>query len=95
MSMNKSDLIDHISEQADMTKADANRALDAFMDGVQESLENGEDVRLVGFGTFSVYRRKATKARNPQTGAVIDVAAKTLPKFKAGKNLKEGVNDNN
>jgi DNA-binding protein HU-beta len=94
MSMNKSDLIDHIAEQADMTKADANRALDAFMDGVQESLEQGEDVRLVGFGTFSVYHRKATKARNPQTGAVIDVAAKTLPKFKAGKNLKEAVNDN-
>ncbi|SIN76722.1 nucleoid-associated protein HU-beta [Salinivibrio sp. ES.052] len=91
--MNKSELIDHIAEGADISKASAGRALDAFVDSVSETLKSGDQVALVGFGTFSVRERSARKGRNPQTGAEIDIAAAKVPGFKAGKALKDAVND--
>lgn len=91
--MNKSELIDHIAESADISKASAGRALDAFVDSVSDTLKSGEQVALVGFGTFSVRERAARKGRNPQTGAEIDIAAAKVPGFKAGKALKDAVNE--
>lgn len=89
--MNKSDLIDKIAADADITKTAASDALDAFLEGVTESLQSGEKVTLVGFGTFSVSHRKARTGRNPQTGEEIQIAAKDVPKFSAGKTLKDAV----
>ncbi|KKA43977.1 MULTISPECIES: HU family DNA-binding protein [Salinivibrio] len=91
--MNKSELIDHIAEGADISKASANRALDAFVEAVSDTLKSGDQVALVGFGTFSVRERAARKGRNPQTGAEIDIAAAKVPGFKAGKALKDAVNE--
>ncbi|NUY56354.1 DNA-binding protein HU [Salinivibrio sp. MA351] len=91
--MNKSELIDHIAESADISKASAGRALDAFVDSVSDTLKSGDQVALVGFGTFSVRERAARKGRNPQTGAEIDIAAAKVPGFKAGKALKDAVNE--
>ncbi|WP_021022251.1 HU family DNA-binding protein [Salinivibrio costicola] len=91
--MNKSELIDHIAESADISKASAGRALDAFVDSVSDTLKSGDQVALVGFGTFSVRERAARKGRNPQTGADIDIAAAKVPGFKAGKALKDAVNE--
>ncbi|OOE89701.1 HU family DNA-binding protein [Salinivibrio sharmensis] len=91
--MNKSELIDHIAEGADISKASANRALDAFVEAVSNTLKSGDQVALVGFGTFSVRERAARKGRNPQTGAEIDIAAAKVPGFKAGKALKDAVNE--
>lgn len=91
--MNKQDLIDKIALGADITKASAGRALDAFMDTVTEELKSGEQVALVGFGTFSVKDRAARTGRNPQTGATIQIAASKLPSFKSGKALKNSLND--
>ena len=90
--MNKSELIDAIAESADLSKASATRALDAVIDTVAGSLKAGEQVVLVGFGTFSVKDRAARTGRNPQTGAPIEIAAATIPSFKAGKALKDAVN---
>ncbi len=90
--MNKNELIAVAAEKAGITKADAALAVDAVFDAVEATLKSGEDVRLVGFGTFSVSHRKATKGRNPATGAEIDIAATNVPKFKPGKQLKEAVN---
>ena len=90
--MNKSQLIDKIADGADISKAAAGRALDAFMDAVGEALKEGDQVALVGFGTFAVRERAARSGRNPQTGATIEIAAGKVPAFKAGKALKDAVN---
>ncbi|MGF1737255.1 MULTISPECIES: nucleoid-associated protein HU-beta [Photobacterium] len=90
--MNKTQLVDKIAENADISKASAGRALDAFIDAVSDSLKDGDQVALVGFGTFSVRERAARTGRNPQTGAEIQIAAAKVPGFKAGKALKDSVN---
>ena len=90
--MNKSQLIDKIADGAAISKAAAGRALDAFIDAVGEALKEGDQVALVGFGTFAVRERAARSGRNPQTGATIEIAAGKVPAFKAGKALKDAVN---
>ncbi len=90
--MNKQELIDNIASSADITKADAGRALDSVLDSITGALKGGDSVVLVGFGTFSVRDRKARTGRNPQTGAAIQIAAAKVPSFKAGKALKSAVN---
>ncbi len=90
--MNKGDLIDSIAKQSGLTKADSARALDATLDAVTGSLMKGERVTLPGFGTFSTSKRAARKGRNPQTGAEIQIKAKTVARFKAGKKLSSAVN---
>jgi DNA-binding protein HU-beta len=90
--MNKSELIDAIAESAELTKADAGRALDGIIKAVEGALKAGESVALVGFGTFSVKERAERKGRNPQTGEEITIKAARIPSFKAGKSLKDAVN---
>ncbi len=90
--MNKNDLIANVADTAGLSKADAAKAVDAVFDGITSTLSSGGDVRLVGFGTFSVTARAATKGRNPRTGEEIDIPASKQPKFKAGKGLKDAVN---
>tara|TARA_B100000676_G_scaffold307692_1_gene366745 strand:- start:15527 stop:15799 length:273 start_codon:yes stop_codon:yes gene_type:complete len=90
--VNKNDLIAVVADSAGMSKADAARAVDSVFDSISGSLSNGTDVRLVGFGTFSVAHRAASKGRNPRTGESIDIPASNQPKFKAGKALKDAVN---
>ena len=90
--MNKTDLIDAIASAADLSKADAGRALDAVVDSITDSLKKGDPVSLVGFGTFQVKHRAAREGRNPQTGATIQIRASNVPSFKAGKALKDAVN---
>ncbi len=84
-SMNKAELIDKIAKDAGITKTQANDALDAFTGAVTSTLKKGDRVTLVGFGTFSVSERSARNGRNPQTGEVIKIKARKVPKFKAGK----------
>ncbi|MCX4024811.1 DNA-binding protein HU-beta [Endozoicomonas sp. SM1973] len=90
--MNKSELIDAIAASADISKAAAGRALDAMIDSVTKALQGGDQVVLVGFGTFSVKERAARTGRNPQTGEPIQIPAAKIPSFKAGKALKDAVN---
>lgn len=90
--MNKSQLIDKIAAGADISKAAAGRALDSMTDAVTEALKKGDQVALVGFGTFSVRKRSARTGRNPQTGETIQIAEAQVPSFKAGKALKDAVN---
>ncbi|WP_031435679.1 HU family DNA-binding protein [Methylomarinum vadi] len=90
--MNKSELIDAIADSAELTKADASRALDGFIDAITDALKNGDSVALVGFGTFAVKERAERKGRNPQTGEEITIKAAKIPSFKAGKSLKDAVN---
>ncbi|MDD7732726.1 MAG: HU family DNA-binding protein [Firmicutes bacterium] len=91
--MNKSELIANIAEKSNLSKADATRALDAFLETVRESLVKGEKVQLVGFGTFETRQRKAREGRNPRNPEeTIKIPASTAPVFKAGKNLKDAVN---
>lgn len=90
--MNKAELVDYVAKEADMTKADAQRAIEAIFGGIRGVLKKGGEVRLVGFGTFSVAKRAATTGRNPRTGEAIKIPASKQPKFKAGKELKEAVN---
>ena len=90
--MNKSELIDSIAKGADISKAAAGRALDAAMGAVKTALKKGDMVTLVGFGTFYVGKRAARNGRNPRTGATIKIKAAKVPKFRAGKALKDGVN---
>jgi DNA-binding protein HU-beta len=90
--VNKSELIDAITQDADLSKAAAGRALDAVINAVTGALKDGESVSLVGFGTFAVKARAARAGRNPQTGATIQIAAANIPSFKAGKALKDAVN---
>ncbi|HOA56200.1 MAG: HU family DNA-binding protein [Acetivibrionales bacterium] len=90
--MNKSELISSISEKSDITKAEAEKALNAFIESIEEALANGDKVQLIGFGTFEVRERPARKGRNPQTNEEIMIEASKAPVFKAGKALKEIVN---
>ncbi|MEO9089891.1 MAG: HU family DNA-binding protein [Rhodanobacter sp.] len=90
--MNKTDLINAIAEKAELTKADAGRALEAYLEAVQKSLQGGEDVSVVGFGTFTVRKRAARTGRNPRTNETIKIKASNVPAFKAGKTLKDALN---
>ena len=90
--MNKTELISAMSENANMTKVDTEKALKAFIDTVTEELKNGGKVQLVGFGTFEVAERTERQGRNPKTGEAITIPASKSPKFKAGKALKDIVN---
>lgn len=90
--MNKSDLIEAIAKRAKLTKADAGRALDATIEAITKTLKKGDDVSLVGFGTFTVRKRAARTGRNPQTGETIKIKASKNVAFKAGKGLKDAVN---
>ena len=90
--MNKNDLIAEVASSTGTSKADAGRAVDAVLDSIAGALAGGGEVRLVGFGSFSVGHRKATTGKNPRTGETIQIAASNRPKFKAGKALKEAVN---
>ena len=90
--MNKTELIEHMAKDADLSKAAAARALDAMIDGVRKTLKKGGTVSLVGFGTFAVGKRAARTGRNPQTGATIKIKAAKVPKFRAGKGLKDALN---
>ncbi len=90
--MNKQDLVAQVADHADISKSKAAEAVDAVMSAIKGSLKKGDDVRLVGFGTFSVAQRAATTGRNPRTGEPIKIPASKQPKFKAGKELKEAVN---
>jgi DNA-binding protein HU-beta len=90
--MNKAELIEAIADAADLTKADAGKALDGLVDAITAALKAGDTVSLVGFGSFQVKERAARQGRNPQTGATIDIAAAKIPSFKAGKALKDAVN---
>ena len=89
--MTKAELIDKIASGAKLTKADAGRALDSTLNSIKGSLKKGQRIALVGFGTFSVVKRKSRKGRNPKTGDVISIPAAKVPKFKAGKTLKEAI----
>ncbi|AAO90961.1 HU family DNA-binding protein [Coxiella burnetii] len=90
--MNKNELIEVIAQSADISKNAAGRALDAFVDSVTKSLQEGEDVVLVGFGSFTTSQRAARTGRNPQTGDTMQIPAATVARFKAGKKLKDAVN---
>src|ERR1043166_2573023 len=89
--MNKAELIEQIAKDADITKTQANAAMDSFTDAVIAALKKGDRVTLVGFGTFSVSERAARNGRNPQTGDVIKIKARKVPKFKAGKEFSTAV----
>ncbi len=89
--MTKADLIEKVATGTGLSKADAGRALDSAIDAVKASLKKGQKVTLVGFGTFSVSKRKARKGRNPRTGEEIKIAATKTPKFTAGKVLKDAI----
>ncbi len=90
--VNKSELIEHIAKQADISKAAATRALEALIGGVKSTLKKNNSVSLVGFGTFSVTKRAARAGRNPRTGDTIKIKAAKVPKFRPGKALKDAVN---
>ena len=90
--MNKNDLIAAVSAKAEMSKSDVTNVIDATLEIIGKSLKKGADVRLVGFGTFYLTSRKASQGRNPRTGEAITIAASKVPKFKAGKALKDSVN---
>ena len=90
--MNKMELVEHIAAAADLSKASAAAALEAVVEGVTKALKKGDEVRLVGFGTFSVRKRAAGKGRNPSTGKEIKIAASKNAKFKAGAALKAALN---
>lgn len=90
--MNKSELVDDIASEAGLTKDQAAKSVNAFISSVQGALERGDDVVLVGFGTFSVKERAARTGRNPKTGEPLQIAASKVPGFKAGKGLKDAVN---
>jgi DNA-binding protein HU-beta len=90
--VNKSDLVDAIAKSADLSKAAAGRALDAAVESIKKALKKGDTVSLVGFGTFKVGKRAARSGRNPRTGETIKIKAAKVPKFTAGKGLKDAVN---
>ena len=90
--MNKTELVAEIAKNTGLTKVDSERAVEAFLNSVAATLKKGDEVRLVGFGTFSVTKREATEGRNPRTGEAIKIAACKQPKFKAGKALKDALN---
>ena len=90
--MNKNDLVSTVAGSTGMSKADSAKAVEGVFDAISGALSSGGDVRIVGFGTFSVANRKATTGRNPRTGQAIQIPASKQPKFKAGKGLKDAVN---
>ncbi len=90
--MNKQELVGAVADAAGLAKTDAAKAVDAVFDAITGELKKGGDVRLVGFGTFSVTKRKASTGRNPRTGETMTIKASSQPKFKAGKGLKDAVN---
>jgi len=90
--MNKGELIEAVAAAADLSKADATKAVEAFVDSVTRALKKGEQVSIVGFGSFSVKDRAARQGRNPKTGETINIKASRVPGFKAGKALKDAVN---
>ena len=90
--MKKSELVAIMAEKAGLKKVDAEKALNAFVDAVTEALAKDDKIALVGFGTFETKKRAARKGKNPQTGAVIDIAASTVPAFKAGRAIKDADN---
>ncbi len=90
--MNKNDLVANVADASGLSKADAAKAVDATFDAISSALSGGGEVRLVGFGTFSVAQRRASTGRNPRTGEAIQIPASKQPKFKAGKALKDAVN---
>ena len=89
--MTKTEIIEKMAQDADVSKATANKVLDSFIDGIMKTLKKGNKVTLVGFGTFSVGKRAARKGRNPRTGETIKIKASKSPKFKAGKAFKDAV----
>ena len=91
-SMNKNELVSAVADAAKLSKGDAQAAVDAVFTAITGELKNGGDVRLVGFGNFSVSKREASTGRNPQTGAEVKIPARNVPKFSAGKGLKDAVN---
>ena len=90
--MSKQELVNYVADKTGLSKKDAEASISSFIDGVRSSLKKGGSVTLVGFGTFSVSNRSARTGRNPQTGATIQIPARKVPVFKAGKGLKEAVN---
>ncbi len=90
--MNKQELIGAVAESTGLSRSDAGKAVESVFDGITVALKKGDEVRLVGFGTFSVSKRKASTGRNPRTGEPMSIAASSQPKFKAGKVLKDAVN---
>jgi DNA-binding protein HU-beta len=89
--MNKTELIAQVAELSELTKKDANKAVDAVFNSISEALKQGDKVQIIGFGNFETRERAARKGRNPQTGEEIDIAASKVPAFKAGKALKDGI----
>ncbi|WP_349372136.1 HU family DNA-binding protein [Salinarimonas sp.] len=92
VAMNKGELVSAVAEKTGLSKAQAGEALDAALESIQETLKKGEEVKIVGFGTFTVADRPAGEARNPRTGEKVQVPASKTPKFKAGAGLKDAVN---
>ncbi|RJF87470.1 HU family DNA-binding protein [Oleomonas cavernae] len=90
--MNKNDLIAAVADAAELSKADSGKAVDAVFEAITKALKKGDDVRLVGFGTFDVVKRAASEGRNPRTGEKIKIPASTQPKFRPGKGLKDALN---
>jgi DNA-binding protein HU-beta len=90
--VNKTELIDHIAHESDISKAAATRALASIIDAVKKTLKKGDTLTLVGFGTFSVSKRAARTGRNPRTGAALKIKAAKVPRFKPGKGLKDALN---
>ena len=90
--MNKNELVDAVVSAADLKKAEATKAVDAVFDAITDCLKKGDEVRLVGFGTFTVSHRSASEGRNPRTGEPLQIPASKQPKFKAGKGLKDALN---
>ncbi len=91
--MNKNDLVASVAEATGLSKQDAAKAIDAVFDAITGALKDGDEVRLVGFGTFAVSERAASEGRNPRTGEKIQISASKQPKFKAGKGLRDAVNE--
>lgn len=90
--MNKNELVSAVADAAGLSKGDAQSAIEAVFDTITSELKKGGDVRLVGFGNFSMSRREASVGRNPQTGAPVNIPARNVPKFSAGKGLKDAIN---
>jgi DNA-binding protein HU-beta len=90
--VNKNELIGVVSDKTGLSRADSTNAIDCVFDAISDALKGGDEVRLVGFGTFSVSQRRASEGRNPRTGEKINIPASKQPKFKAGKSLKDAVN---
>ncbi|KZD09889.1 HU family DNA-binding protein [Oceanibaculum pacificum] len=90
--MNKNELVAAVADSSGLTKADAGKAVDSVFDAISSALKKGDEVRLVGFGTFAVSSRAASEGRNPRTGEKIKIPASKQPKFKAGKGLKDAIN---